>query len=140
MNYFRYCHGLSFAVGFLYLVFFRTTEYFNIPYPTGHTNMIQMILTLKVCLINYVMLFEKNSVNYNTFVASWFGFRSAWQYYYRAKNETKWWKDIRSGALQIVPKTECFRCVPLFVLLCWCFDRFVHETLGISPRSQPTDK
>ncbi|XP_065206038.1 lysophospholipid acyltransferase 7 [Planococcus citri] len=45
---YRYCHGLSFAAGFLYLVFFRTTEYFNIPYPTGHANMIQMILTLKL--------------------------------------------------------------------------------------------
>lgn len=33
---------------FAYLFFFRTTNYFGIPLPSGHTNMIQMILTLKL--------------------------------------------------------------------------------------------
>lgn len=33
---------------FLYLFFFRTTEYFGIPYPPAHTNLVQMILTLKL--------------------------------------------------------------------------------------------
>lgn len=33
---------------FAYLFFFRTTNHFGIPLPSGHTNMIQMILTLKV--------------------------------------------------------------------------------------------
>lgn len=33
---------------FGYLFFFRTTDIFGIPLPSGHTNMIQMILTLKV--------------------------------------------------------------------------------------------
>ncbi|KAK7604459.1 hypothetical protein V9T40_005645 [Parthenolecanium corni] len=44
----RYCHATSFLFGFAYLIFFRMTEYFGIPYPTGHANMIQMILTLKL--------------------------------------------------------------------------------------------
>lgn len=39
---------MSFAVTFLYLFFFRTTEYFGIPYPPAHTNLVQMILTLKL--------------------------------------------------------------------------------------------
>lgn len=44
----RSIHVLSFAFTFLYLIFFRTTEYFGIPYPPAHTNLIQMILTLKL--------------------------------------------------------------------------------------------
>lgn len=43
-----YCHIISFIFSFLYLIFFRTTVYFGIPYPPGHTNLIQMILTLKL--------------------------------------------------------------------------------------------
>ncbi|KAL1117250.1 hypothetical protein AAG570_004576 [Ranatra chinensis] len=41
-------HSISFIFSFLYLVFFRTTEYFGISYPPGQTNLIQMILTLKL--------------------------------------------------------------------------------------------
>ncbi|XP_017785549.1 PREDICTED: lysophospholipid acyltransferase 7 [Nicrophorus vespilloides] len=44
----RKCHLISFAFSFLYLLFFRTTEYFGIPYPPDHTNLIQMMLTLKM--------------------------------------------------------------------------------------------
>lgn len=29
-------------------MFFRTTVYFGIPYPPAHTNLVQMILTLKL--------------------------------------------------------------------------------------------
>lgn len=48
---------MSFVVLFSYLLFFRTTIYFGIPTPPGHTNMIQMILTLKLVGI----AFEKNN-------------------------------------------------------------------------------
>ncbi|KDR10082.1 Lysophospholipid acyltransferase 7 [Zootermopsis nevadensis] len=44
----RKCHIVSFFFTFAYLFFFRTTQYFGIPYPPAHTNMIQMIVTLKV--------------------------------------------------------------------------------------------
>ncbi|KAG8239003.1 hypothetical protein J437_LFUL005060 [Ladona fulva] len=44
----KYCHIVSFVVSFLYLLFFRTTEYFGIEYPPAHTNAVQMMLTLKV--------------------------------------------------------------------------------------------
>ncbi|XP_054282737.1 lysophospholipid acyltransferase 7-like [Macrosteles quadrilineatus] len=44
----RSIHVYSFAFTFTYLIFFRTTEYFGIPYPPSHTNLIQMILTLKL--------------------------------------------------------------------------------------------
>lgn len=30
------------------MLFFRTTAYFGIPYPPAHTNLVQMILTLKL--------------------------------------------------------------------------------------------
>lgn len=36
---------------FAYLFFFRMTNHFGIPLPSGHTNMIQMILTLKVRIL-----------------------------------------------------------------------------------------
>lgn len=39
---------MSFIFSFLYLLFFRTTAYFGIPYPPAHTNLVQMILTLKL--------------------------------------------------------------------------------------------
>jgi len=41
-------HIASFTFSFLYLLFFRMTEYFGIPYPPPHTNLVQMILTLKI--------------------------------------------------------------------------------------------
>ncbi|XP_069695683.1 lysophospholipid acyltransferase 7 [Periplaneta americana] len=44
----RKCHILSFFFTFSYLFFFRTTEYFGIPYPPAHTNLIQMMMTLKL--------------------------------------------------------------------------------------------
>ncbi|KAK4874614.1 hypothetical protein RN001_013974 [Aquatica leii] len=53
----RSSHVISFAFTFLYLIFFRTTIYFGIPYPPAHTNMIQMILTLKLV----GLAFEVNS-------------------------------------------------------------------------------
>lgn len=58
---FRKCHIYSFLFSFLYLFFFRTTIYFGIPYPPSHTNLIQMMLTLK--LIG--LAFEVNS-SYNS--------------------------------------------------------------------------
>ncbi len=39
---------VSFVIGFGYLIFFRSAEYFGIPAPPGHANMVQMILTLKL--------------------------------------------------------------------------------------------
>ncbi|XP_063223459.1 lysophospholipid acyltransferase 7 isoform X1 [Bacillus rossius redtenbacheri] len=42
------CAKYSFAFQFGYLAFFRTTEYFGIPYPPAHTNLVQMVLTLKL--------------------------------------------------------------------------------------------
>lgn len=42
----------------VYLFFFRVVHLFNLPLPGGHTNMLQMILTLKI--IGFA--FEKNSV------------------------------------------------------------------------------
>lgn len=53
----RKCHIYSFVFSFLYLFFFRTTVYFGIPYPPSHTNLIQMMLTLKVI----GLAFEVNS-------------------------------------------------------------------------------
>lgn len=53
----RLCHLVSFAFSFLYLLFFRTTIYFGIPYPPGHTNLVQMILILKLV----GLAFEVNS-------------------------------------------------------------------------------
>ncbi|XP_045477551.1 lysophospholipid acyltransferase 7 [Harmonia axyridis] len=44
----KICHLVSFVVSFLYLFFFRTTIYFGLPYPPAHTNLVQMILTLKI--------------------------------------------------------------------------------------------
>ncbi|KAF5285875.1 hypothetical protein FQA39_LY04336 [Lamprigera yunnana] len=43
-----YLHLFSFAFTFVYLIFFRTTIYFGVPYPPAHTNMVQMMLTLKL--------------------------------------------------------------------------------------------
>ncbi|CAH0563559.1 unnamed protein product [Brassicogethes aeneus] len=42
------CHIATFVFCFLYLFFFRTTVHFGVPYPPAHTNLIQMILTLKL--------------------------------------------------------------------------------------------
>jgi len=44
----RKCHIASFTFSFLYLFFFRTTVYFGIPYPPNHTNLIQMVMVLKL--------------------------------------------------------------------------------------------
>lgn len=41
-------HAISFAFGFTYLILFRCSQYVGIPAPTGHANMIQMIITLKL--------------------------------------------------------------------------------------------
>lgn len=41
-------HKVSFVFSFSYLVFFRTTVYFGIPYAPPHTNLVIMILTLKM--------------------------------------------------------------------------------------------
>ncbi|KAK5641211.1 hypothetical protein RI129_009758 [Pyrocoelia pectoralis] len=48
-----YSHLISFGFSFLYLLFFRTTLYFGIPYPPTHTNMIQMIMTLKLAGLGF---------------------------------------------------------------------------------------
>lgn len=42
------CHLVSFAFMFGYLFFFRSVTYLGFQAPPGHTNMIQMILTLKL--------------------------------------------------------------------------------------------
>nr|CAD7567533.1 unnamed protein product [Timema californicum] len=42
------CHLYSFIFQFIYLAFFRTTSYFGIPDAPSHTNLVQMILTLKL--------------------------------------------------------------------------------------------
>ncbi|XP_064537994.1 lysophospholipid acyltransferase 7 [Drosophila montana] len=51
------CHLVTFVVMFGYLVFFRLAYLFGLPAVPGHTNMIQMLLTLKVSGI----AFEKNA-------------------------------------------------------------------------------
>nr|CAH7730256.1 unnamed protein product [Callosobruchus chinensis] len=53
----RKCQVYVFSFSFLYLFFFRTTAYFGIPYPPSHTNLIQMMLTLKMI----GLAFEVNS-------------------------------------------------------------------------------
>ncbi|XP_063904142.1 lysophospholipid acyltransferase 7 [Zophobas morio] len=53
----KQCHLVSFAFSFSYLLFFRSTVYFGIPYPPAHTNMVQMMLTLKLV----GLAFEVNS-------------------------------------------------------------------------------
>lgn len=44
----RIIHLASFGFMFTYLMFFRMTNYFGIPSPPGQTNLIQMMLTLKI--------------------------------------------------------------------------------------------
>lgn len=51
---------------FGYLFFFRTTNYFGIPLPSGHTNMIQMVLTLKLV----GLAFEVNTAYTNAVAAA----------------------------------------------------------------------
>ncbi|XP_034097570.1 lysophospholipid acyltransferase 7 [Drosophila albomicans] len=51
------CHLVTFGVMFGYLVFFRLVYLFGLPAVPGHTNMIQMLLTLKVSGI----AFERNA-------------------------------------------------------------------------------
>ncbi|EFA08021.2 lysophospholipid acyltransferase 7 [Tribolium castaneum] len=55
----KQCHLASFAFSFLYLLFFRSTIHFGIPYPPAHTNLVQMILTLKLV----GLAFEVNSTH-----------------------------------------------------------------------------
>ncbi|XP_059616477.1 lysophospholipid acyltransferase 7 [Phlebotomus argentipes] len=42
------CHVIISVFMFMYLLFFRMTAYFGLPSPPGHTNLIQMVLTLKL--------------------------------------------------------------------------------------------
>ncbi|CRK90024.1 CLUMA_CG003749, isoform A [Clunio marinus] len=51
------CHLICFGFMMTYLLFFRTISWFGLPNPPGHTNMIQMILTMKII----GLAFEKNS-------------------------------------------------------------------------------
>lgn len=44
----RVCHLVSFGFMFGYLFFFRSVTYLGFDAPPGHSNMIQMILTLKL--------------------------------------------------------------------------------------------
>ncbi|CAH1986303.1 unnamed protein product [Acanthoscelides obtectus] len=43
----RKCPTYVFTFAFLYLCFFRISEYFGIPYGSGHTNLVLMMVTLK---------------------------------------------------------------------------------------------
>ncbi|XP_055382278.1 lysophospholipid acyltransferase 7 [Condylostylus longicornis] len=54
-------HVVSFFIMFGYLAFFRITSVFGIPSPPGPTNMVQMILTLKLAGV----AFEKNTAYNN---------------------------------------------------------------------------
>ncbi|XP_065158479.1 lysophospholipid acyltransferase 7 [Atheta coriaria] len=49
----RQCHLVSIVFSFAYLLFFRTTEYFGIPYPPSHTNLVQMMLTLRIVAVAF---------------------------------------------------------------------------------------
>ncbi|XP_060522244.1 lysophospholipid acyltransferase 7 [Cylas formicarius] len=51
------CHVYSFLFSFSYLCFFRMSGYFGMAFPSGHTNLVQMILTLKLV----GLAFELNS-------------------------------------------------------------------------------
>lgn len=44
-------HIITFIFLFSYLLFFRMTHFINIPTAPGHTNMIQMMLVLKVSFL-----------------------------------------------------------------------------------------
>lgn len=55
---FRQCHLIVFWFLMTYLLFFRTVNWFGLPTPPGHTNMIQMIMTLKIIGV----AFERNAV------------------------------------------------------------------------------
>ncbi|XP_037042093.1 lysophospholipid acyltransferase 7 [Bradysia coprophila] len=54
----RHCHIASFAFMFTYLILFRMMDTFGYSAPSGHTNMVQMILTLKLV----GLAFERNLV------------------------------------------------------------------------------
>ena len=51
----RKCHILSFIWCFGYLVFFRTTHYFGLPMVPPHSNAVQLLLTLKVSNVFYLI-------------------------------------------------------------------------------------
>lgn len=55
---FRKCHLIVFWFMMIYLLFFRTVHWFGLSTPPGHTNMIQMILTLKII----GLAFERDAV------------------------------------------------------------------------------
>ncbi|XP_063798941.1 lysophospholipid acyltransferase 7 [Pseudophryne corroboree] len=56
----RACHFLVLGWTFIYLLFFRTVTYFDLPAPTPFTNAIQLILTLKlVSFANEVQEFSR---------------------------------------------------------------------------------
>ncbi|XP_033105067.1 lysophospholipid acyltransferase 7-like isoform X2 [Anneissia japonica] len=44
----RHCPTLSFVFVFTYLAFFRTTHYFGLPAPTSFSNVVQLLLTLRM--------------------------------------------------------------------------------------------
>ncbi|CAG9786223.1 unnamed protein product [Diatraea saccharalis] len=44
----RYCHVFTFFFMFAYLFFFRLADKFGLPLPSGQTNLIQMIIVLRV--------------------------------------------------------------------------------------------
>lgn len=48
---FSICHLVSFAWGFGYIAFFRTCHFIGFSRPVPYANAIQLLLTLKVCLL-----------------------------------------------------------------------------------------
>jgi lysophospholipid acyltransferase 7 len=53
----RYVHVVTFVWCFTYLLFFRTTNWFSIQSPAAHSNAIQLMLTLKVRLIDNICMY-----------------------------------------------------------------------------------
>lgn len=99
---FRSIHVFSFAFTFLYLLFFRTTAYFGIPYPPPHTNLIQMILTLKVPI--YFKLFSTLIVlSSGLFLLHWYFISSSSRLCVHLKSYL-----IASCCMVIV---DCWRCI-----------------------------
>lgn len=79
---------------FSYLLFFRTTTYFGIPNPPGHTNLIQMVLTLKVrihTLCVCVFRSKQTDRNYNC---------NGRYYYLNQESIFSWWDWPLNGMRQ----------------------------------------
>lgn len=55
---FRKCHLVIFWFLMIYLMLFRSVAYLNLPQPSGHCNMIIMVMTLKII----GLAFERDSV------------------------------------------------------------------------------